>query len=122
MAARMEFGFIFLIISVMIPLLVIGGLILAVVLLVRWSNRQHAETAQSSEIRKTLAEVLKEHRTRCGMTQEYVAEALGISRQAVSKWELGASEPSTTNLLALAKLYGTTPEELLSALTKKSQV
>lgn len=122
MAARMEFGFIFLIIAVMIPLLVIGGLILAVVLLVRWSNRQHAETAQSSEIRKTLAEVLKEHRTRCGMTQEYVAEALGISRQAVSKWELGASEPSTTNLLALAKLYGTTPEELLSALTKKSQV
>ena len=122
MAARMELGFIFLIIEVMIPLLVIGGLILAVVLLVRWSNRQHAETAQSSEIRKTLAEVLKEHRTRCGMTQEYVAEALGISRQAVSKWELGASEPSTTNLLALAKLYGTTPEELLSALTKKSQV
>ena len=121
MAARMEFGFIFMIIAVMIPLLVIGGLILAVVLLVRWSNRQHAETAQSSEIRKTLAEVLKEHRTRCGMTQEYVAEALGISRQAVSKWELGASEPSTTNLLALAKLYGTTPEELLSALTKKSQ-
>lgn len=47
------------------------------------------------------------------MTQEFVAEALGVSRQAVSKWESGASDPSTTNLLALAKLLGAEPEELL---------
>ena len=40
------------------------------------------------------------------MTQEFVAEAIGVSRQAVSKWESGASDPSTSNLLALAKLYG----------------
>ena len=38
------------------------------------------------------------------MTQEFVAEALGVSRQAVSEWESGQSDPSTTNLLALAKL------------------
>ena len=42
-----------------------------------------------------------------------LAEALGVSRQAVSKWESGASDPSTANLIALAKLFGTTPEELL---------
>ncbi len=36
------------------------------------------------------------------MTQEFVAETLGVSRQAVSKWESGASDPSTTNLMALA--------------------
>ena len=47
------------------------------------------------------------------MTQEFVAEALGVSRQAVSKWESGQSDPSTTNLLALAKLFGERPEELL---------
>ena len=47
------------------------------------------------------------------MTQEFVAEALGVSRQAVSKWESGASDPSTANLSAHAKLFGTTPEELL---------
>ena len=47
------------------------------------------------------------------MTQEFVAEALGVSRQAVSKWESGAADPSTANLIALAKLFGTTPEELL---------
>ena len=47
------------------------------------------------------------------MTQEFVAERLGVSRQAVSKWENGSSEPSTSNLLALSKLYGISPEELL---------
>lgn len=47
------------------------------------------------------------------MTQEFVAEALGISRQAVSKWESGKSDPSTTNLLALAKLFGVNAEDLL---------
>lgn len=62
---------------------------------------------------KSLGEALKEHRTRCHMTQEFVAEHLGVSRQAVSKWENGTSDPSTSNLLALAKLYGTSPEELL---------
>ncbi len=62
---------------------------------------------------KTLGEVLKNHRTDCMMTQEFVAEAIGISRQAVSKWESGQSDPSTTNLIALAKLYGIAPEDLL---------
>ena len=47
------------------------------------------------------------------MTQEYVAAALAVSRQAVSKWETGAAEPSTSNLLALAKLYGVDAGELL---------
>ena len=62
---------------------------------------------------KSLGEVLKRHRTECRMTQEFVAEAIGVSRQAVSKWESGQSDPSTTNLMALAKLFQVTPEELL---------
>lgn len=68
---------------------------------------------ENAEAIKTLGESLKEHRTRCKMTQEFVAEHLGISRQAVSKWESGTSDPSTSNLLALAKLYGVSAEELL---------
>ena len=56
---------------------------------------------------------MKQHRVNCKMTQEFVAESLGVSRQAVSKWESGASDPSTTNLLALAKLFGVSAEELL---------
>jgi len=47
------------------------------------------------------------------MTQEFVAEKLGVSRQAVSKWESGKSDPSTANLIALAKLYGISVEELI---------
>ena len=65
------------------------------------------------ETRKTLGEVLKKYRTDNKMTQEFVAESLGVSRQAVSKWEQGISEPSTSNMITLAKLYGITPEELL---------
>ncbi len=70
---------------------------------------------ERTQIRRSLAETLKEHRTRCKMTQEFVAEAVGVSRQAVSKWETGTSDPSTANLLQLAKLYGVAPEELLNA-------
>ena len=68
---------------------------------------------EKAETKKTRGEALKAHRTRCKMTQEFVAESLGVSRQAVSKWESGASDPSTSNLLALARLYGVSAEELL---------
>ena len=68
---------------------------------------------ESAAVRRSLGEALKVHRTECKMTQEFVAEHLGVSRQAVSKWETGASDPSTSNLLALAKLYGIRAEELL---------
>ena len=119
MAARIEWGFLLLILAVGIILFFITGLVLAIILIVRWANRHQPETPQAAQTRKTLAETLKEYRTRSGMTQEAVAEAVGVSRQSVSKWELGASEPSTTNLIALAELYNTSPDELLSALTKK---
>lgn len=66
-------------------------------------------------IRKSLGEVLRENRLRCKMTQEFVSEAIGVSRQAVSKWENGTSDPSTSNLIALAELYGVSSEELLKA-------
>lgn len=64
-------------------------------------------------IRKSLGQVIKENRLRCKMTQEFVSETLGVSRQAVSKWENGTSDPSTSNLIALAKLFGVSSEELL---------
>lgn len=70
-------------------------------------------------IRKSLSEALKENRLRCKMTQEFVSETLGVSRQAVSKWENGTSDPSTSNLLALAKLYGISAEELLNSVNRK---
>ena len=72
---------------------------------------------EKSVVRKSLGEALKEHRVRCQMTQEFVAEHLGVSRQAVSKWENGSSDPSTSNLLALAKLYGIDATDLLREVT-----
>lgn len=70
-------------------------------------------TEEVKIVRKSLSEMLKENRTRCKMTQEFVAESIGVSRQAVSKWEKGTSEPNTSNLMALAKLYGIPAEDLL---------
>ena len=57
---------------------------------------------------------MKQHREECKMTQEFVAEAIGVSRQAGSKWENGVSDPSTSNLLELAKLFQISAEELLN--------
>ena len=70
-------------------------------------------TEEVKIVRKSLSETLKENRARCKMTQEFVAESIGVSRQAVSKWEKGTSEPNTSNLMALAKLYGIPAEDLL---------
>ena len=77
------------------------------------------DTPQRQEdtiLRRSLGEVLKDHRTRCSMTQEFVAESLGVSRQAVSKWENGTADPSTSNLLKLARLFGLSPEELIRSI------
>ena len=68
---------------------------------------------QAEEVRKTLGEKLRDKRIERGMTQELVAELLGVSRQAVSKWESGKTDPSTANLLALAELYEVPVGDLL---------
>ncbi len=70
---------------------------------------------EKKAVAKSLGEALKENRVRCQMTQEFVAETLGVSRQSVSKWENGSSDPNTSNLIALAKLYKISPEELLQS-------
>lgn len=48
------------------------------------------------------------------LSQEYVAEQLGVSRQAVSKWETDQSEPSTKNLIKLADLFECDIKQLTS--------
>lgn len=76
---------------------------------------------EKKEVRKSLAELLRENRLRCKMTQEFVSETLGVSRQAVSKWENGTTDPSTSNLMALAKLYGVSAEDLLRGITESQE-
>ena len=108
-------GFI-VIFSILLRILFCGVVIYLVFLLIKALRKYLGERAVSQEtasVRKSLGEAIKEYRMQCGMTQEFVAEQLGVSRQAVSKWENGTSDPSTSNLLALAKLYGIDAADLL---------
>ena len=106
----------FLVFMILLRLAYYAGILYVLILLIR-ALRKYLSGAtvrkETAAVRKSLGEALKEHRTRCHMTQEFVAEHLGVSRQAVSKWENGTSDPSTSNLLALAKLYGISAQELL---------
>lgn len=60
-----------------------------------------------------LNERIKDCRLKAGLTQEQVAEAMDVSRQAVTKWENGKSAPSTEKLFKLAELFGTTVDLML---------
>lgn len=60
------------------------------------------------------AEKLKAARKRTGLSQERLAERLGVSRQAVTKWETGAGVPDVDNLVRIASLFGASIDELLS--------
>lgn len=106
-----------LVIVLPIMIAIFAGIIYPFVLLCRALKkyiRSKEVREEKNSVKKALGEILKEHRVRCKMTQEFVAERLGVSRQAVSKWESGASDPSMSNLIALAKLYGVAVEDILS--------
>ena len=115
MAAGMGIVLVSLIIIIPLFALFVYLLILAVQALRKYIKSGPARK-EAKTVRTTLGEKLRENRVRCKMSQEFVAEAVGVSRQAVSKWENGISDPSTSNLIALAKLYGLSAEELLEGL------
>ena len=100
------------------------GLIIYLIVLLIKALRKYLRSApvrkEKAETAKTLGEALRQERARCKMTQEFVAESLGVSRQAVSKWETGTADPSTSNLLALAKLFGVSAEELLRSVEERA--
>lgn len=96
--------------SVIVTFVVLG--IVLIKALIRYIRSKDVRKEKAA-IKRSLGEVLKQHREECKMTQEFVAEAIGVSRQAVSKWENGTSDPSTSNLIALAKLFDLSAEELL---------
>lgn len=62
----------------------------------------------------TMNEKLVQLRKDKGVTQIELAEALNVSRQAVSKWESGGALPSTENLIFLSKLYGVSIDYLIN--------
>lgn len=60
-----------------------------------------------------IGERLQELRKKAGYSQEQVAEMLGISRQAISKWESGQGKPEIDNIIKLMKLYQVSADYLL---------
>ena len=61
-----------------------------------------------------IANRLYEMRKKNNFSQEELAEKIGVSRQAVSKWERAEASPDTDNLILLSKLYNISMDELLS--------
>ena len=70
---------------------------------------------------KDIAEKLKQLRIKNGLSQEKLAEQLCVSRQAVSKWETGEALPDMENMIALARLYNTSLDELAGIVVKKEE-
>ena len=102
-----------------ITLIVLGVMIYLLILVIR-ALRRYLKTSdirnEKNRMKKSLGEIIKEERVKRQMTQEFVAESIGVSRQAVSKWESGSSDPSTSNLLSLAKLFDISLQDLLKNL------
>lgn len=115
---RMLFVSIMIFVGVLICIGLLYLLVLLAKALKRYINSKDVQKEKRTSL-KTLGNVIKKHRTDNKMTQEFVAEYLGVSRQAVSKWESGTSDPSTSNLIVLAKLFKTTPEKLLQEIQEK---
>lgn len=62
----------------------------------------------------TISEKILYCRKRCGLSQEALAEKIGVSRQAISKWETGEATPELSKLALLAKTFGVTADWLIS--------
>ena len=63
----------------------------------------------------TLEEQIKHYRKQAGLSQEKMAEKIGVSRQAITKWENGTGTPDIANLMAIADLFQISVDELLSS-------
>lgn len=68
----------------------------------------------------TIGQRISELRKSSSFSQEYVAEKLNVSRQAVSKWEQDLSAPDTYNLIALAKLFDVSVEYIATGKSREA--
>ena len=78
--------------------------------MIKLSRQIERRLIMTIEIADRLIQLRKKH----GLSQEELADKLGLSRQAVSKWERAEASPDTDNLICLAKIYGVSLDELLS--------
>ena len=69
-----------------------------------------------------IAQRLQELRKRAGYSQEQVAELLGLSRQAVSKWESGQGKPDVDNIVKLTEVYHVSADYILLGIEQEKTV
>ena len=69
-----------------------------------------------------LGETILKKRQARGLSQEKLAELVGVSRQAVSKWEVGDAIPDTDKLIPLARALGISVDELLGNVPEEEEV
>ena len=69
-----------------------------------------------------MGERITELRKSKGLSQEELAEQLGVSRQSVSKWETGASTPDTDKAIAMSRIFGVTADFLLTGESSNSDL
>lgn len=61
----------------------------------------------------SLGENIRRFRSQMGISQDALAEKLGVARQSISKWERDAATPELEKLMAMAELFGVTLDELV---------
>ena len=66
-----------------------------------------------------LSDKILQLRKALGLSQEQLAEQLGVSRQSISKWETGQSAPELDKLVALSRIFGVSTDELLGNIPQK---
>ncbi|MDD2431603.1 MAG: helix-turn-helix transcriptional regulator [Firmicutes bacterium] len=69
----------------------------------------------------TFGEKLQILRKSNGISQEQLASQIGVSRQAISKWELGVSMPDTDNVIEVSKIFGVSIDYLLNVEIESTQ-
>lgn len=78
-----------------------------------WEAKQYNNPRTETDNSMNMAQKLTTLRKEKGLTQMELAEVLDVSRQAVSKWELGTALPGTDKLKSIADLYGVSVDYLL---------
>lgn len=69
-----------------------------------------------------LKEMLVDLRKKRGLSQAELAEAINVSRQAISRWEVGSAIPSADNLMYLSKFYKVSIDELMGVASDDKQL
>lgn len=80
------------------------------------------ENLQTEVVNMDIGERLQTLRKKAGYSQEQVAEMLGLSRQAISKWESGQGKPEIDNIVKLTEIYNVSADYILLGTEKEASV